>query len=204
MMRAITVAVLVAITMAGVVLVRGPGGEADDGADAVARAAVRTGLWNQMQAAAGDVPVGEPRAALRREVRAARGRPAHVPAALQAKVRASLGVPADVPFENAHRLTTPRGRLWLADLRRATCIIRAHDGALACDTTAHVARRGLVLSVFAVEHGHMHDFVLFGLAPDGSRRARLRTGGRLREVPVRGNTFAAAATRPITLEKLLG
>jgi hypothetical protein len=49
----------------------------------------------------------------------------------------------------------------------------------------------------------MRDFVLFGLAPDGVRRARIRVGERVREVAVRGNAYAAGAEQPLTLERLL-
>jgi hypothetical protein len=201
MTRVMMLAALLVVAMAGVVLVRTSGDDAADGG--AAGAAVRTGLWERMQAAAGHTPVDATRAALRRNVHTARRAPGRVPVMLQAKVRASLGVPADVPFEDAHRLTTPHGALWLVDLRRATCIIRARDGALACDTTAHVAHRGLVLNVYAVTRGRRHDFVLFGLAPDGARRARVRIGHRVREVAVRGNAYAAGAREPITLDRLL-
>ena len=91
----------------------------------------------------------------------------------------------------------------LTDLRRATCIVQASDGALACDTTAHVARRGVVLSVYAVTDNRPHDFVLFGLAPDGIRHAQVRTAGRVRAVTVRDNVYSAAAPGPITLAGLL-
>jgi hypothetical protein len=201
MTRAMTLMILVAIAMAGVILVRTSGDDVGDGG--AAGAAVRTGLWARMQAAAGDAPIGEARTELRRAIRVARATPDRMPAALQAKVRASLGIPADVPFEDAHRLATRRGTIWLTDLRRATCIVQARDGALACDTTAHVARRGLVLTVYAVTHDRPHDFVLFGLAPDGVRRARLHDGDRVRAVAVRGNVYAAGSSRPLALDRLL-
>lgn len=197
MTRAMTAVILVAIAMAGLVLVRRSGSDAGDGAP------MQLSLWSRMQAAAGDVPVQEARSVLRRNVRAAREAPGRMPVALQAKVRASLSVPAGVPFENTHRLDTPRGALWLTDLRRATCIVQASDGALACDTTAHVAQRGVVLSVYAVTDNRPHDFVLFGLAPDGIRHAQVRTAGRVRAVAVRDNVYSAAAPGPITLAGLL-
>jgi hypothetical protein len=203
MKRTMTTAVLVAIAMAAVILVRTSGDDAGD--RGAAGAAVPTSLWDQIQAAAAGTPVDAARAALRRNLRVARTTSGRMPAALQAKVRASLGVPAGVSFEDAHRLQTSRGALWLTNLRRATCVVQARDGALACDTTAHVARRGLVLNVYAVTRGgRMHDFVLFGLAPDGTRRARLRVGDHRREVVVRGNAYAAGAAGPIALERLLG
>lgn len=199
MTRAMTAAILVAIAMAGVIFARASSDDAGNGA----RAAVGANLWDRMQAAAGDTPVAQARATLRQSVGAAGGPVGRMPAVLQAKVRASLGVPAGVPFEDARRLATPRGAIWLTDLRRATCIVRAHDGALACDTTAHVARHGLALAVYAVAHGRPRDFVLFGLVPDDVRRARVRVGGGVRAVRVDDNVYAVAAPGPIALDRLL-
>jgi hypothetical protein len=200
MLRALTAAIMVAVAMAGVVLVRAT--REEDGGGAAANAP-SSSLWDRMQAAAGNAPVQEGRAALRRAFGAARQAPERVPATLQARVRASLGVPPDVRFENGHRLRTRHGRLWLTDLARATCIVKADDGALACDTTRHVARRGLVLTVYAIRDGRPRDFVLFGLAPDRARRARLRDDERVRDVAVRDNAYAATAAGPIRLDRLL-
>jgi hypothetical protein len=157
-----------------------------------------------MQAAAGRTPVATTRAALARAVHTARTPAGRVPAALQAHVRATLEAPAGVRFENAHRLRTPHGPLWLTDLGRATCLIRAADGALSCDTTAHVARHGLTLTVFTVRDGHRHDFLLFGLALDWAKHARVRTAaGHVRTVPVRDNAYAAASREDLGLLELL-
>jgi hypothetical protein len=185
--------------MAGVVLVRTSGGSGDGAASG----APPTSSWDQLQREAGTAPTRTTRASLRRAIGAARGTPGAVPRALRQKVLASLGAPAGVAFEDAHRIETSHGAVWLTHLRRATCMIRARDGSLACDATARVTRRGLLLGVYAVSHGRPRDFVLIGIAPDWAHRARLRIDRRTREVAVRSNTYATGAAHPIQLDRLL-
>ncbi|MET0604538.1 MAG: hypothetical protein ABW167_21310 [Baekduia sp.] len=198
MSKMMVVALLVA-AMAGVVVVRTSGGSGDGAASG----APPTTSWDLLQREAGTAPPGAARAALRQAIGAARGTPGRVPQALQKKVLASLGAPADVAFEDAHRIETSHGAVWLTHLRRATCMIRAHDGSLACDATPRVTRKGLLLGVYAVSRGRPHDFILLGIAPDWARRARLRIDKRTREVAVHDNTYAMAAARPIQLDRLL-
>lgn len=198
-MSRIVVAALLVATMAGVVMVRTSGGSGDGAASG----APTTSSWDQLQREAGTAATAVTRASLRRAIGAARGTPGRVPLSLQKKVLASLGAPADVAFEDAHRIGTSHGAVWLAHLRGTTCMIRARDGSLACNATARVARKGLLLGIYAVSQGRPRDFVLIGIAPDWAHRARLRVGARTRDVAVRSNAYAMGAARPIQLDRLL-
>jgi hypothetical protein len=194
--------IVVVLVMACVVVLRTAGSGGDGAAPTPAFAQGTT--WSRLQAVGhADVPVRDARRALRRGFRLWRAPGATPPAALRRKVLATLGAPAGARFEDARYVRTARGGIWVADAGRVTCLIQAARGAVICDATARVARRGLMLGVYSVAAGgRPKDFLVLGIAPDGAGHARLRVGGRVRRVVVRDNAYAAGAEEPIGLAGL--
>ena len=196
---------VLAVALAALLWLQSSRSSDDAPAPRAAATAAQQPAWQRLQGAAGaGASVPASRRALRQSFRALRGPSEPLPPRLQTKVKETLGAPANVRFTSTQELRTSRGTVWIASAGAATCLIQASHGAVSCDATAKVARRGLVLGVYATTAaGSAKDFVMLGIAPDWARRARLRVGARTREVAVGGNAYALGAATAIGLDRLV-
>jgi hypothetical protein len=95
--------------------------------------------------------------------------------------------------------------MWLVRGDHISCLVQELEGALQCNTTAEVARHGIVLGVFTQRDRSSHPqsrFVVLGLAPDWAKRVRLLVARRIRIVRIRNNAYAFHAELPIKLMRL--
>jgi hypothetical protein len=131
---------------------------------------------------------------MRQSFKLLRTRPEPLPTRLEAKVKATLGAPASLRFENPQYTRSPGGGIWVASAGASTCVIEASHGAVSCNATAKVARRGLMLGVYRVAADRKpRDFLVLGIAPDWARHVRLRVGAAVRVIAVRDNSYAMGA-----------
>lgn len=95
---------------------------------------------------------------------------------------------------------TAQGTVWVFLTETALCLAQGNRGAVACSTPSRAASDGISLGVFSPPSTAVpraHDFLLFGLVPDGVRHVRLKIGKRHRTVKVRNNLYSASSDRPI-------
>ena len=131
-----------------------------------------------------------------------------IPVHLQRKIRSHLsGRVRDLDVEAAKYSQTSVGGVWIISARNATCIARAGDGAVACDSKGHFVSRGLSFAIFDAPNeavDSVHGFVSVGVAPDWVQTARLKVGRKAREIVVHENTYGLRSSAPILIEGLEG
>jgi hypothetical protein len=164
-------------------------------------------LWSEIreQAKTGPSPAASRRAQLR-SFQVMRGRSERVPARMRDHIRKTIGTPpGGLHFGHAQYARTEADDIWIVSGSQVTCVAQAGRGAIACDSAAAFADRGLALGAFDAPRrptGRLRDFLVLGVAPDWADAARLETGGVLRRVPIEGNAYALRSDAPITLERL--
>jgi hypothetical protein len=135
-------------------------------------------------------------------------RPKLMPAALRRAIIASIGRPSllGLDFNRAHHLPArDNGALWLIEGRAVTCISNP-TGATACDTSPNGWTQGLNLQTYDAprsSRGRPHNFLLAGIAPNGSQAIRATVHGHSTLIPVNNGMYVSIAEYPITNLRLV-
>jgi len=164
------------------------------------------GTWKLLQARASlEPPLAASRRLQRQRFSIMRGRPERMPDDLRAHVKAQIGAPAEARLVDTQRARTSAGDLWIANVGNATCLAQSATGAVACETAAGFAARGLSIGIFAAPRAaseQSRDFAVLGVARDGVDVAQTQVGESIRRVTVRGNAYGLRATAPIAVKRL--
>jgi hypothetical protein len=203
-LAAVTVAVI-AVTGLLVQLATGPSD--DPRTDVTARrppaAAVSSNPWSVAQGPVrSSASLTRSRRALVHAFGFMRGRPERMPSRLRSHVLAVIGAPAGANLEDAQRLRSSTGDMWVVRAGRAACLVRAPKGAVACDTIEDAADRGLILGTVDAPGGAAQRFLVLGVAPDWARAVRLKVGKHARRISVDKNVYALRGKQPILLDGL--
>lgn len=129
-----------------------------------------------------------------------KGRP-DVPRALwrSAAATAKRQVADQLDPGTAHFANTRLGGLWVILGLKHACLIDSH-GALTCSLRRSAERHGMALgTILPSGDPAAARYAVQGVVPDSVRALRLRVDGKTRVEPVRRNTIALVATRPIVI-----
>lgn len=131
-----------------------------------------------------------------------------LPVNLRRRIRSHLsGRIRNLDVEAAGYARTSVGGIWIFSAQDTTCVARADDGAVACDSKDNFVDRGLSFAVFEAPEKTMdslHGFVSVGVAPDWVQTARLKVGRQIRTVAVHNNNYAVRSSAPIFVVGLEG
>lgn len=101
--------------------------------------------------------------------------------------------------ETARFAKTALGGLWVVLGLKHACLIDRH-GAVTCSPKRPAERNGMALGTILPSRApETADYALQGVIPDSIRALRLRVNGQTRVQPLRHNTLALIADRPIVI-----
>lgn len=129
-----------------------------------------------------------------------------IPIQTKSRIRSVVGATGkSFALEETQLVHTSEGNLWIVSGSNVVCLVEAAGGALACDPAGAFVKDGLTLGTvdpLDQASGRPGHFLVFGVAPDWAKRARLLVGSRSREVPIKGNIFALRSRNTILLQDL--
>lgn len=124
-----------------------------------------------------------------------------LPSKNRSEFRDNLGKGGLRTTGSGHRLQTPFGAVWvLVDTSTTSdsiCLASEESGAVSCAPTSMASRLGVALGTRTKSST---PYQLLGIVPNGVRALKVQViGGRSKLIPVRNNTYAMQARRPIMI-----
>jgi hypothetical protein len=127
-----------------------------------------------------------------------------IPRSTETQIQKTIGArPGEFHFELTQRARR-NPPLWVVSGEGVTCIAANGGDQIACNTAIRVAKRGLLLGVGSTPRhaGEKPSFLVGGFTPNWAKAARVKVGGRVRDIRIKNNAYLVQSHQRITVESL--